>query len=403
MASSKTAQKPGILCFVTPYASPAAVLHANKLLDCLAPNCNRLYFVGDKRVMIPNQPTSVVRLFNLPTLHYFKDIQPRVISAALWVLKLINILLLGCYAVVKTNRNVDVVICFLGPYFTPILLVARIFNKKTITFEPGDVVNLTRAAYGQGKTTNIFIKVLNIIRTANRKLADICGIESQIELEQGKLGPFEKKFRVVNIYTDTDVYKVQRPFSSRKKVVGYVGRLSASKGIPELVKAAMILKDSGILFYIIGDGPLKDYVKNEIAHTQSNHIIFLGWAETKELVNYLNEISLIVLPSDSEGLPNVLLEAMACGTPVLATPVGGIPDLIKPGYNGFLLRDRTPEVIAASISETLCHPDLARISEQARAHIKASYSLEASVNRWNEVLKDLLIDNKLFIGSEKEI
>lgn len=390
MLSGKTKGERGILCFVTPYASPAAVLHANKLLDCLAPNADRLYFVGDKRVKISDKLSNVIRLFDLPTLHYVKDIHPRFLSMVLWVLRLFQIILMGCYAVVKTNQDTDVVVCFLGPYFTPILLVARMLHKKSVTFEPGDVVNLTKAVYGQSKMTHIFVKFLTLIRTANRNLANICGIETRHELNQEELRPFEKKFRVVNIYTDTEIYKIQHPFPLRKKVVGFVGRLSASKGIREFLKAAVILKESGIRFYIIGDGPLKDEVLKEINRAQCSHITYLGWIETKELVNYLNEISLLVLPSDSEGLPNVLLEAMACGTPVLATPVGGIPDLIQPEYNGFLLPDRTPEAIAASISEAFCNPKLASISEQASAYIKANYSLDASVKRWNKVLSDLL-------------
>jgi len=106
--------------------------------------------------------------------------------------------------------------------------------------------------------------------------------------------------------------------------------------------------------------------------------------------DYLNELSLLVLPSESEGLPGVILEAMACGTPVLATPVGAIPDIVKDAETGFILEDSSPECIAGNVMRALKHPDLIRITRNARKLIKQNYTYKTMVNNYEQILSKLI-------------
>ena len=78
------------------------------------------------------------------------------------------------------------------------------------------------------------------------------------------------------------------------------------------------------------------------SHVNKN-VTLVGWISHDELPSYLNMLKLLVVPSYTEGLPNIVIEAMSCGTPVLATPVGGVPDLIEDGITGFILEDNFPE------------------------------------------------------------
>ena len=80
-----------------------------------------------------------------------------------------------------------------------------------------------------------------------------------------------------------------------------------------------------------------------------DHVIFLGYVPHKQLSGLYNMADALLLPSLMEGTPMVVLEALACGTPVVASIVGGIPDLVKNGVNGYLLDQVNPPAIAETI------------------------------------------------------
>jgi len=113
----------------------------------------------------------------------------------------------------------------------------------------------------------------------------------------------------------------------------------------------------------------------------------VDWTPHKNLIDILNTLKLLVLPSYTEGLPNVILEAMACGTPVLATPVGAIPDIIKDGETGFIMEDNSPECIAKNIVRALNHPDLEKIAENGRRLVEQEFTFEKAVKRWKKILE----------------
>jgi predicted Zn-dependent protease len=101
----------------------------------------------------------------------------------------------------------------------------------------------------------------------------------------------------------------------------------------------------------------------------------------------LNRLRLLVMPSEpTEGLPTTILEAFACGTPVYATPVSGVPDVVVEGETGFLMTEDTPEAIAGRIEEIMGRDDLAAIGANARRLVEEEYDYEATVARYREML-----------------
>jgi len=112
----------------------------------------------------------------------------------------------------------------------------------------------------------------------------------------------------------------------------------------------------------------------------------LPWVDHDLLPSYLNRVRLLVIPSFTEGLPNVMLESMACGTPVLAAPVGSIPDVIEDGVNGYLLADTAPETIAAGILRALGSGDLENVSATAQRYVAEEYSFDRASERfWHAI------------------
>ncbi len=143
--------------------------------------------------------------------------------------------------------------------------------------------------------------------------------------------PPEKIIYIPSAYIDLSVFK---PMGLPKKYdLIFVGRLVENKGISLLLEAASKLKvkNEKLKVLIVGDGPLSASLRFKVKSLKlENNIIFYGRAkDSAEIARLLNESKILVMPSYNEGGPRVVLEAMACGVPVLATPVGIVPDLFK--------------------------------------------------------------------------
>ena len=157
----------------------------------------------------------------------------------------------------------------------------------------------------------------------------------------------------------------------------------------DFVRAIPIVLETrpDIEFFIGGDGHLRgeieQYIDNNVLRDK---IHFVGWIPHNELPEYLNNLKLLVLPSYTEGLPGILLEAMACGTLALATSVGGIPDVVKDGETGFILDNNLPECIAENIIRVLNHPNLGAIAMNARSLIEQEFSYEKALENYRSIL-----------------
>lgn len=379
----------GMLFFCFPYAPLANVNHADRLLDCLAPNCGYLAVVGDGRIDLGRQPSHIVRHGNIPTLHHLLSIRPKFVSAIWWIIKLIWTLWLGSWAVFKTRKQADVVICYKSYYYTPILLCARLLGKKTIIILPNNEVEAAKLLYQGNILSGLIVRTLNLMRIINNKLAHIFGIESFRLIEQLQIENDQHKARLGNLYLDTDFYTVSKPLEKRTLTVGFIGRLNPQKGIMKFLDAMALMHDSGIVFRIVGDGVLRQKIETICQRPEFSHVELVGWADNHSVVKHLNDFQLLVLPTLNEGVPNIVLEAMACGTPVLATSIGGIPDLIKHNVTGFILPDRNPTTIAQSIHEALKHPQLATIAKRGQEHVIQNYSLPAIKRQWANILQEV--------------
>ena len=139
-------------------------------------------------------------------------------------------------------------------------------------------------------------------------------------------------------------------------VVVYVGRLVAEKGLLELLEACRTLSATrpGLQLVLVGEGPLQDELSARIATMQdaSMQVRLAGAQPPAEVARWMAASSLVTLPSYSEGHPNVLVEALACGRPVVATAVGGIPEVVD-ASSGVLVPVRDVPALASGLAQVL--------------------------------------------------
>jgi glycosyltransferase involved in cell wall biosynthesis len=161
-------------------------------------------------------------------------------------------------------------------------------------------------------------------------------------------------------------------------VVGYAGRLSAEKGIEYLIRAASMLinMEVPIKVLILGEGPQRSELEDLVEKMNiRDKVTFAGFQEHIE--GWLPALDIFVLPSLTEGTPMSLLEAMACGLPVVASAVGGIPQVIESGKNGMLVSPAKPEEIKNAIQQLYKNKDMRlAVSEAARETIRLNYNVE---------------------------
>ena len=148
-----------------------------------------------------------------------------------------------------------------------------------------------------------------------------------------------------------------------------VSRLAPEKGQLLLVEAAARLKREGVDFelVLVGDGPMRDCLKQAIEEYRLEGCVELaGWKGSDEVAAMLGDCRALVMSSFAEGLPVVIMEAMAMGRPVISTCVAGIPELVKHGENGWLVPAGDVDALAEAMREALETP-IDRLTEMGRA------------------------------------
>lgn len=138
------------------------------------------------------------------------------------------------------------------------------------------------------------------------------------------------------------------------EVVTYVGRLVAEKGLRELLDACRTLAVARprLRLVLVGEGPMREEIAARLAADPSLQVMLAGAQPPAEVARWMAASDVVTLPSYSEGHPNVLVEALACGRPVVATPVGGIPEVVD-AESGILVPARDAAALAAGLAQAL--------------------------------------------------
>ncbi|HWE95085.1 MAG TPA: glycosyltransferase [Tepidisphaeraceae bacterium] len=178
-------------------------------------------------------------------------------------------------------------------------------------------------------------------------------------------------------------------------VICAAGRLSPEKGFDRLVEAARLVAqtDPTIGFALFGDGPLRVALENQIQSANlAGKFVMPGFRD--DIDRLLPHADLVVLPSLTEGLPNVALEASAAGVAVVATAVGGTPEIIKDGLNGYLVPPADAPALADRILHCMTHPAERRALGRCGARlVREHFTFAAQAQAYQHLFAELVRTN----------
>ena len=193
-----------------------------------------------------------------------------------------------------------------------------------------------------------------------------------------------KKVVVVSQGVDTNLFK---PMNGKKGWdLLYVGRISKEKNLPMLFEVFRELKREvgDLRLCIVGDGPERENLEREYS---GDGVFFAGYVEHNDLPKFYNMAKIFVLASLSEGLPTVIMEAMACGLPVVATDVGGVSEIVLDGKTGFVVSLEDEDNFRSKLRLLLTEAKLrARIGKNSMRFIMRKHSI---IKIWGKLRKFL--------------
>lgn len=174
-------------------------------------------------------------------------------------------------------------------------------------------------------------------------------------------------------------------------VIGTVARMAPQKGLSVLIKAAkQIINQYNVHFLIVGDGPLRNELEEKTRSLSiKDYFTFTGMVE--DIAQAYSSMDVFVLPSITEGLPLTILEAMAFSLPVVATSVGGVPEIIEDDVCGFLVPPGNHEELCAKITCLVAHPGLReRFGRRGRQRVHDKFGASKMIQEIKAVYYHLL-------------
>ena len=194
------------------------------------------------------------------------------------------------------------------------------------------------------------------------------------------------KIHIVHCGLESSFYQAAAPEAPGSRRLICVGRLCEAKGQLLLVEAAARLRAKGIKLDLVlaGDGPLRAQIESVIAgHGLGDSVRITGWISSDIVRNEILASRALVLPSFAEGLPVVIMEAMALRRPVLSTFVAGIPELVRDGENGWLFPSGSIDELTAAMEDCLSRSaaEIRRLGDAAHDRVIARHSIDVEASK----------------------
>ncbi|PSL19179.1 glycosyltransferase family 4 protein [Shimia abyssi] len=198
------------------------------------------------------------------------------------------------------------------------------------------------------------------------------------------------KLHIIHCGVDPDKYlNTEHPMGHN---LLFVGRLAPVKGLPILLRAleGLVEQFPDLHLTVIGDGPGRAALESQVeAARLTKHVSFAGYKSQSEVAEALVASDLFVLPSFAEGVPVVLMEAMAASRPVVTTHIAGVPELVTDGASGLLVSPGDPEALARAIAKIIGNPSRATaMGISGRAKVQSAFDVSKEALRLGALLDE---------------
>jgi glycosyltransferase involved in cell wall biosynthesis len=279
----------------------------------------------------------------------------------------------------KHRSNFDLVLMYKGGMGLIIPAIAgRIFGVNIVTVKSGAYMNERDLDH-----SNILEKIYTEIQKLTFRISDAAIVFNNSAIDTV---PSRSVYVASPEFIDTQKFNIETEFNKRGDIIGFVGRFEEVKGIHNICEAISRASEQTELDSIlIGNGSQYNFVKEN--YDQNSQINFTGWVSHSELSSYYNKMKLFIVASNAEGGPVTAMEAMACGVPVIGTPVGVIPDLITDEC-GYRVPNNQPAELAVAIETALNDNDIENLSKKSRNVIEDDYSFDAVADRYGEIISN---------------
>lgn len=334
---------------------------------------------------------------NMPHVeHIHINVTLRAIPMAIWTL---------CKVLLSTD--VDIIHAHGLKANLAAIMASGICNRGKVIYTVHGGISFSNKQRTKGK---LYTMVECFLIRHNTKVVTVSHLlRKELQKRTGNKQP-----NIVTIHTGIDECKLEFKsdlaalrkrlnIPSNSRIIGSIARLAPQKGLSYLIKAMkqVVNREPNTVLILAGDGPLTDELKH-LAEKEGvlSHIRFLGFVN--DIGGLLELMEVFVLPSWTEGLPITILEALLAGRAVVATKVGGIPEIIVHGQNGLLVNPRDPDALAKQILKLLENDKLRQELGIAGQHtVKDRFSLERMVTQYSMLYSEV-VTSKQWIGDVEE-
>lgn len=295
---------------------------------------------------------------------------------------------LSIFKAVKKSKP-DVIVCFFVPHAYPLLPLKRIFHFSLCVYAMGSDIYLVN---------DLPHRILKKVIYNNSK-----GIFAYSEKLKHRIEE-ESSHKVTVIPSSADssffrplyskvLLRKKWGISAKSKLIFTVARLDKMKGIDVLIKSLKTLDFPDTNLWIRGDGPERSSLEKLTASLDlEDKVKFLGFQNRDELLELYNISDLFALTSYSEGLPRVLIEAMACGCTPIVTKVGDVGAVVKDGFNGFTVSPGDHQELGKTINHIFSLPDktMEAIQKRARHTVEDEFDTKKGIKKMIRAIDSLV-------------